>query len=171
MLWLELCITGVLKVQEKTNGFWVWLFSFPMLFNYCICMAPQAWVIFSLIWFLLKKIIKLNFFKKNRNQTEIGSNRPVSVRFFRTKTGSNRFGSVSARFFAGLTWFFSVWVRFGFFSFRLIKPKPNRTGWFFQNFNRFFFTVRFFRLFFFWFFCSPLLYVTVFALALKQYQF
>jgi hypothetical protein len=32
----------------------------------------------------------------------------------------------------------------------LIKPKPNRTGWFFQKFNRFnrfFFSVRFFRLF------------------------
>jgi hypothetical protein len=28
--------------------------------------------------------------------------------------------------------------RFGFFSFRLIKPKPNRTGQFFQNSNRFF---------------------------------
>jgi hypothetical protein len=56
----------------------------------------------------------------------------------------------------------SVW--FGFFDFKLIKPKSNRTGWFFQNFNRFFFTVRFFRLFFFGFldlmvflvFCSPL---------------
>jgi hypothetical protein len=39
-------------------------------------------------------------------------------------------------------------VRFGFFGFKLIKPKPNRTGWFFQNFNLFFFTVQFFRLFF-----------------------
>jgi len=101
-----------------------------------------------------------------------------SVRFFRTKTGSNRFGSV----FSVLAWFFPVWlgfgsvwlgffpiwhglfsglgsVRFGFFGFRLIKSKPNRTepnrtGRIFQNFNwfnRFFFTVRFFRLFFFWF--------------------
>jgi len=43
-------------------------------------------------------------------------------------------------------------VRFGFFSFRLIKPKPNQTGRFFQNFNRFFFTVWFFQLFFFQFF-------------------
>jgi len=83
-----------------------------------------------------------------------------------------RFGSVLAwffpvwlgffalvRFFASLTrfffQFFSVWVRFYFFGFSLIKPKPNRTGWFFQNFNRFFFTIRFFWLFFFrfsWFF-------------------
>jgi hypothetical protein len=42
-----------------------------------------------------------------------------------------------------------VW--FGFFGFLLIKPKPNRTGWFFQKynrFNRFFFSVRFFQLFF-----------------------
>jgi hypothetical protein len=57
------------------------------------------------------------------------------VRFF-------RFDSVFSQFF-------SVWVRFGFFGFRLMKP--NRTGWFFQNFNRFnrfFFTIRFFQLFF-----------------------
>jgi hypothetical protein len=40
----------------------------------------------------------------------------------------------------------SVSVRFGFFSFLVIKP--NRTGRFFQKFNRFFFSVRFFRLFF-----------------------
>jgi hypothetical protein len=68
--------------------------------------------------------------------------------------GSNQFDLVFfglALFLSGLAWFFSVWVWFGFFSFRLIKPKPNRTGQFFQNFNRFFFTVRFFRLFFFQF--------------------
>jgi hypothetical protein len=88
--------------------------------------------------FIKKNLIKPNFKKKNRNRFK-----PTgfsSVWFFRTKTGSNRFGS-------GFFRFFSVWVRFGFFSFRLIKPKPNRTGWFFQNFNRFnqfFFTVRFF---------------------------
>ena len=114
--------------------------------------------------FIKKKIKPIFLLKK----TETGSNRQVSVRFFRTKTGSNRFGSVLAqffpvwlgffalvRFFASLTrfffQFFSVWVRFYFFGFSLIKPKPNRTGWFFQNFNRFFFTVRFFWLFFFWF--------------------
>jgi hypothetical protein len=97
-----------------------------------------------------------------------------SVWFFMTKTGSNRFGLVFSvwldfgsvfsglvRFFsfARLFWFgsvfFSVLVQFGFFGFRLIKPKPNRTGRFFQNFNRFnrfFFTVWFFQLFFFQFF-------------------
>jgi hypothetical protein len=53
---------------------------------------------------------KLNFFKKNQNRfkpTGFGS-----VRFFRTKTGSNRFGSV----FFGLVWFFwfgSVFFRLG----------------------------------------------------------
>jgi hypothetical protein len=59
-----------------------------------------------------------------------------------------RFGSI----FSGLALFFSIWVWFGFFSFRLIKP--NRTSRFFQNFNRFnrlFFTVWFFQLFFFCF--------------------
>ena len=124
--------------------------------------------------FYKKKIIKPKFFKK---KTETGSNRPVSVlfgRFFRAKTGSNRFGlvfpiwlgflgfgsvfPVLAHIFrfglvfpvwlgsgsvfpiwlgSGSVWlsffrFFSVSVRFGFFSFLLIKPKPNRTGWFFK---------------------------------------
>jgi len=82
-----------------------------------------------------------------------------SVRFFRTKIGSNRFDSVFSVWF-GLLGFGSVFfqfffglgsVRFGFFCFRLIKPKPNQTGRFFQNFNRInriFFIVRFFQLFF-----------------------
>ena len=58
-----------------------------------------------------------------------------------------------ARFFAGLARFFDSFFMFGFGSvcfflcFRLIKLKPNRTGWFFQNFNRFFFTIWFFRFF------------------------
>jgi len=52
-----------------------------------------------------------------------------------------------------------VFFRFGFFGFRLIKPKLNRTGRFFQNFNRFFFTVRFF-----WFFFSGFLGFLVFLL-------
>jgi hypothetical protein len=78
-----------------------------------------------------------NFFFK----TETNSNRPISVRFcyFRTKLGSNQFGSVF-RFdlvFSGLARFFFVWVWFGFFSFRLIKSKPNRTCHFFKNSNRF----------------------------------
>ena len=55
--------------------------------------------------------------------------------FKKTKTGSNR----------------PVLVRFGFFSFFLIKPKPNKTDRFFQNFNKFnwfFLSVQFFRFFF-----------------------
>jgi hypothetical protein len=54
----------------------------------------------SSVRFLSKKVTKPNFFKKNRNRfkpTGFGS-----VRFFREKTGSNRFGSV-----------FSVWLGFG----------------------------------------------------------
>jgi hypothetical protein len=59
-------------------------------------------IIFRLIRFLSKKkITKLKFKKK---KTETGSNRPVSVRFFRTKTGSNWFDLV-----------LSVWL--GFFRF------------------------------------------------------
>jgi len=115
-------------------------------------------IIFGSVRFLLKKVTKSNFFFFKK--TETGSNRPGSVRFFRAKTGSNRFGSVFpvlARFFRFGSVFFRFFVgfgsvQFGFFSFLFIKPKPNRTGWFFQKFNRFnwfFFSVRFFRLFFF----------------------
>jgi hypothetical protein len=94
-----------------------------------------------------------------KKKTESGSNRPVLVRFgfFRAKTGSNWFSSVFpvlarfsrfwlgfsglARFWLGLAQFFSgflsVSVQFGSFGFLFIKPKPNRTGRFFQKFNRF----------------------------------
>jgi hypothetical protein len=65
---------------------------------------------FSLVF--IKKIIKLNFFKKNWNQFK--STGFGSVRFFRTKTRL-------AQFFRFCS-VFSVWVRF---CFRLIKP--NRT--------------------------------------------
>jgi hypothetical protein len=76
------------------------------------------------IFFLKKKP------KPNRNRVKPTGFNLVSVRFgfFRQKTGLARFFSI-----------FSVSVRFGFFSFLLIKPKPNQTGCFFQNFNRFFF--------------------------------
>ena len=121
--------------------------------------------------------IKLNriFLKKKHKPVQTDRFRFGSVRFLEKKpvqTGLAwffRFGSILAWFFpvwlgfsvwlgfgsvfSGLAWFFfsffglgSVW--FGFFCFRLIKPKPNRTGWFFQNFNRFFFMVWFFWLFF-----------------------
>ena len=43
---------------------------------------------------------------------------------------------------------FFVWVRFDFFYFRFIKPKPNRTGRFFKNSNRFFLWFDFFCYFF-----------------------
>jgi hypothetical protein len=64
-----------------------------------------------------------------------------------------------ARFF-GLARFFSIFsvsvsVRFGFFSFLLIKPKPNQTGCFFLNFNRF--NRFFFRFGFFSYFFSSLI--------------
>ena len=92
-------------------------------------------------------------FIKKSNQTEFiflekkpkpGQTDRFRFGYFRAKTGSNRFGSVFpvlARFFPVLARFFSgflsVSVRFGFFSFLFIKPKPNRTGRFFQKINRF----------------------------------
>ena len=117
---------------------------------------------FGSVRFLSKKVTKPKFFlKKNRNQvkpTGFGS-----VRFFRAKTGSNRFGSVFPVWlgFSVLARFFLVWLGFfrffrfwfgsvWFFAYKT-ETEPNRTGQFFQNFNRFFFSVRFFRLFFFWF--------------------
>jgi hypothetical protein len=103
-------------------------------------------IIFGSVRFLSKKSNQTEIKKKNKRNwfkpTGFGS-----VRFFRTKTGSNWFGSV----FSVWLGFFPVFFRFdfGFFDFRLIKPKPNRTGQFFQNFNLFFFTVRFFGYCFF----------------------
>ena len=127
-------------------------------------------IIFDSVRFLSKKNnqTKIFFLKKklkpNRNRvkpTGFGS-----VRFFRTKTGSNRFGSVFRVWlgFPVLAWFSRFWlsffrfgsvffglarfwlgfsgfcsVQFGFFGFLFIKSKPNRTGRFFQKFNRFFF--------------------------------
>ena len=101
-------------------------------------------IIFGLVWFFLKKVTKpIFFFKKSKSV----QNRSVSVWFCLEK---NRFKPVwlsffiLARFFqfGSVFWFDSIYsgffvlVWFGFFGFGLIKP--NRTGYFFQNFNRFF---------------------------------
>ena len=116
-------------------------------------------IIFGSVRFLSKKITKLKFFlkKKNRNRTETGSNRPVSVRFGSVFLGQkpvqtglarfSRFGSV----FPVWLGFFLVFCRFRFGFFGFLFMKPNRTSRFFQKFNRFnwFFFVWFFRLFFF----------------------
>jgi hypothetical protein len=123
--------------------------------------------------FIIKKITKPVFFfkkpKPNRNwfrstgfgsiilgkksfQTDLTWFFSVCLGFFPVWHGF--FGL--ARFFFGLARFFFDFgsVQFGFFGFRLInqnQTEPNRTDQFFQNsnrFNLFFFTVRFFRLFF-----------------------
>jgi hypothetical protein len=70
-----------------------------------------------------------------------------SIRFFRTKTSSNRLGSVFP-VWLGFLGFVSVFFGLGSvrFDVLLIKLKPDRTGRFFQNFNRFnrfFFSIRF----------------------------
>ena len=72
-------------------------------------------IIFGSVRFLSKKVTKPKFFFEKK-----------------TETGSNRFGSVFSVWlgFSGLArfffWFCFVSVRFGFFGFLLIKPKPNR---------------------------------------------
>jgi len=104
----------------------------------------------------IKKNNKTEFFLK-KTETELKSVQTDRFRFGSVFLGQKpvwlsfsvlaRFDSVFFPVFFGLGS-----VRFSFFGFRLIKPKPNQTGRFFQNFNRFnrfFFTVQFFRLFFF----------------------
>jgi hypothetical protein len=112
--------------KKKQPAFEIFLIEFN--FNAFQITWKLGVIIFGSVLFLSKKVTKPKFlfFKK----TETGSNRPVSVRFgFLGKkpvqTGLARFFSVFsvlARFFSG---FFSISVRFGFFSFLLIKPKPN----------------------------------------------
>jgi hypothetical protein len=118
-------------------------------------------IIFDSVYFYIKKVIKLNFFFK---KIETGSNRPVSVRFLWQKPVQTvlvrffLFGSVLDRFFPVWLGFFPVWlVFFGlgsvrFFQFQAYKTKTNRTGWFYQNFNRIFSQFDFFNYFFFNFF-------------------
>jgi hypothetical protein len=80
-------------------------------------------IIFGSVRFLSKKVTKPNFFfKKNRNRTETGSNRPVSVRFgFLGKkpvqTGMARF----FRFWLGFLGFGSVFSCFGSVFFGLAR--------------------------------------------------
>jgi len=87
-------------------------------------------IIFGLVWFLSKKVIKLKFFKKKPKLIQTDRVQFGSVQFFRKKISSNRFGSVfsvwlgfrsvfsgSAWFwlgFFGLARFFSGFFRFGF---------------------------------------------------------
>jgi hypothetical protein len=79
-------------------------------------------IIFYSVQFLYKKkVIKLNFLKKNLNRTKTGSNRPVSVWFFGQKpvqTDRFRFGFLDKNRFKptgfGLVfWIGSVFFRFG----------------------------------------------------------
>jgi hypothetical protein len=104
---------------------------------------PLGVIIFGLVRFLSKKITKPKNFKKNRNRFK-----PTgfsSVRFFWTKTGSNRFGSVFFWFF--LFGFDSV----QFFRFQSYKTKiePNRTICLFKILIGFFSRFGFFDYFFF----------------------
>ena len=107
----------------------------------------------------IKKSNQNRFFLKKKKPKPNGNRFKLtgfgSVRLFWGKNwfkpvwlGLSPVGSV----WLGCFWFFSVWVRFGlvqFFRFQAYKTKLNRTGQFFQNSNRFYFTVRFFRLFLF----------------------
>jgi len=124
-------------------------------------MAALGVLIFGSVRFLSKKVTKLNFFsKKTKTEPKLVQTDRFwfsSVRFFREKTCSNRFGSVFPvwlgflQVWLGFFLFFSVSVRFSFFGFRLIKPKLNQTSPFFLNFNwfnRFFSQFGFFDYFF-----------------------
>jgi len=98
------------KNGRATSSTTLHLVCMCLFWNKCIGV-----IIFGLVWFLSKKNnqTEIFFWKKNRNRvkpTGFGS-----VRFFRAKTGSNRFGSVFsvlARFFPVLARFFLVWLGF-----------------------------------------------------------
>jgi hypothetical protein len=98
------------------------LFLFFLLYLILSVLPSLCFFFFRVDYFRFDLI----FIKKN-NQTEIGSNRPVLVWFFREKTGFKLFWLG----FFGLTLFWLGFFRFfclgsvWFFSFRLIKPKPN----------------------------------------------
>jgi len=124
-----------------------------------------GWLFLIRLGFYYKKIIKLKIFKNKLKlvQTSLARFFPVWLSFF-------RFGlvfPVLARFGLVFFWFdsvFSVWIRFSFLGFKLIKPKSNRTGRFFQNFIRF---NRFFSRFsfsFFGYFFSSFLSFSIFLL-------
>ena len=101
---------------ERRKMIWV-------IVSQCPEMVPLSFrlgvIIFGSVRFLSKKITKPKFFfvkkKPKPNQNRVKPTGFGSVRFFRAKTGSNRFGSVFpvlARFF----WFgsvFPVWLGFG----------------------------------------------------------
>jgi len=90
-------------------------------------------IIFGSVWFLSENI-----------------NKPVLKKQNRTGTGSNRLVLIQFSFFSLAGFFFSFLCSVQFFLFKALKkPKTDR---FFKNsnrFNQFFFTVRFFWLFFF----------------------
>jgi len=96
---------------------------------------------FSLGSVFIKKTIKLKF--KKKKTTETGSNRSVSVRFFRKKPVQTGL----ARFFQFWLGFFSIWVRFGFFWFQIYKTETEPIG-FFKILIGFFSRFNFFSYFF-----------------------
>jgi len=74
---LVIMASAILFTRQKSLSVWYWQFLFLYL-------VVGVNILYS-VGFLLKKIIKFNFFKKNK----ISLNQPVSVRFFIIKTRSN----------------------------------------------------------------------------------
>jgi hypothetical protein len=100
---MSLCRVGMIHMKDEGWRSWVNWYN------------RSGWLFLVHFSFYKIKIIKLIFFLKNRNWTETGSNRPVSVRFFRTKTGSNWFGSIFLvwlGFFGLARFFFLIWLGF-----------------------------------------------------------
>jgi hypothetical protein len=88
-------------------------------------------IIFGSVRFLSKKVTKPKFFLK-KTETEPKPGQTDRFRF--GFLGKKPVQTGLARFFRFWLGFFLFWfgsVRFGFFGFLLIKPKPNRTGWYF----------------------------------------
>ena len=115
----------------------------------------QEWLFLVRFDFYQKKITKpVFFFKKTKIEPKLFQTDRFRFGYFRTKTGFfnlTRFFQFNSVFLFGSVFFsfFSVWVRFCFFGFRLIKPKPNRSVFKNSNrFNRFFSWFGFFCYFF-----------------------
>jgi len=85
-------------------------------------------------FFVLVRFGSVWFFRFSAYKTETEPKPGQTDRFRFGFLGKKPVQTGLARFFRFWLGFFLFWfgsVRFGFFGFLLIKPKPNRTGWFF----------------------------------------
>jgi len=127
-VWVSLSYKCFSSNQIKTGQFdMLWNYSCwfkkkpPILTQRVRAAKLMCWLFLVQFSFYLKNN-KIEFFFK---KTETGSNRPVSVWFFRTKTGLARFFPVWLDFF--LVFFLFRFGSIRLFRFQAYKTKPNRS--------------------------------------------